>query len=117
MDAKELEGWLTATHKSKWYWREVDKQAIALGGDGCTGVPDFRKKYCDEHDVHYRTHKFIFHCYALTFQEANFIFRWRHQRDSWFGRFSPMAWWRYLGVSWGGGIAWRTFGGLKPNGN
>jgi len=77
----------------------VDHIASALGTDHCTGVPDFYSDACDEHDVHSRTHRTIDGDW-LTKRQAAMIFKERIQTMSWFGRFSPMAQWRYWAVMW-----------------
>lgn len=38
------------------YRHAVQAAAVAVDSDHCTGVPDWYRDACDEHDVHYRTH-------------------------------------------------------------
>ena len=77
----------------------VRRCAMALGGDHCTGVPDFYSDGCDEHDVHARTHRTL-EGEWLAKNEAARIFKERIQATSHFGRFSPMAQWRYWALCW-----------------
>lgn len=85
--------------KEALYWDLVRLKAVALGSDGCTGVPDFYLDACYEHDIHWRT-GFTLLGDPITYAEANTRFRRVIQSRSPFGRFSPMAWWRYWGVTW-----------------
>ena len=65
-----------------------------IKSDGCTGVPDFFLNGCKLHDFWYRTHRNLDGS-PITEQQADkglAQYIWRH---SLFGRFSPMAWWRY----------------------
>ena len=53
------------------YWKRVKEAAYALKGDGCTDAPDLTFRLCcDEHDVHYRTHKHLDGTH-ITKQEAD----------------------------------------------
>lgn len=47
-----------------------------------------------EHDCHYRTHHTIFGS-PITKTEADYILKRRIQQRSIFGRYSPMAYWRW----------------------
>mgnify|MGYP003524634728 CR=1 FL=1 len=91
--------------KDEEYWVRVQDRAIELKSDGCTGVPDFHLKCCLEHDAHYRLH-----CdmdgNPITKSEADKQFRLCIQQESKLGRFSPMSWWRWLGVKWFGRHSW-----------
>lgn len=62
-----------------------------MTGDGCTGVPDFYKSCCDEHDEHYSTHD-------ITRSEADQRFRDCIQQQSKLGKLSPLSWWRWAAV-------------------
>lgn len=73
--------------------------------DGCTRVLDLRVWACFEHDFYFRTHH-DFTGRVISFREANRRFRIRLQRLSLFGVCSPMAWWRWAGVSLCGRSAW-----------
>lgn len=59
--------------------------------NGCTGVPDIWVECCNEHDVDYYEG-------ILTRAEADAKFRRCMQAKSIFGRWSPMAFWRWCGV-------------------
>lgn len=88
------------------HWERVRSIAAALGSDGCSGVPDFHLDACLEHDIHYRTGKTIYGT-PLTRAQADARFRRCIQQRSIFGRFSPMAWWRWAGVRLFGGASWQ----------
>ena len=83
----------------------IRARAIALGSDGCTGVPDFYLDACYEHDIHYRTHRTL-DGRMITFEESNHWLGERIKTTSIFGRLSPMAWWRERGVALVGRRAW-----------
>lgn len=87
------------------YWERVRLKAAELGADGCSGVPDFYKDCCDEHDIHYRT-KHTLDGQPISRPEADVRFRECIQSRSGFGRLSPLSWWRWLGVRIFGGKAW-----------
>ena len=73
--------------------------------DGCTGVADAYVKACWEHDFYFRT-RHDFAGKIISFRESNRRFRLRIQRLSHFGVCSPMAWWRWAGVTAFGRQAW-----------
>ena len=83
------------------YWRRVRQRAFELGSDGCTCVSELFKESCLEHDIHWRTSKTI-DGHDITTAQANTRFRLVIQSRSRFGRFSPISWIRYAGVSLGG---------------
>lgn len=87
------------------YWARVRQRAAELGSDGCSGVLDVYLDACLEHDIHYRTHRRLDGS-PITRKEADALFRQRMQERSLFGAFSPMAWWRWLGVRAFGASAW-----------
>ena len=89
------------------YIERVRRAAQALGSDGCSVVPDFYVDGCYEHDVHYRTHQTL-DGRPITRRRADCWFRQRIQEMSWFGRFSPMSWWRWVAVRWAGESAWEA---------
>lgn len=89
----------------KHYWKRVKQRAKELGADGCSGVPDFYLHACLEHDIHYRTHHTL-DGVLLTRAEADAIFRKRIQQMSKLKRFSPMSYWRWVGVRIFGRRAW-----------
>jgi hypothetical protein len=89
------------------YWDRVRAEATRLGSDGCSGVPDFFRDACLEHDIHYRTHRNL-DGREITKREADRLFRQRMQDMSVFGAYSPMSWWRWLAVTLAGGSSWRA---------
>ena len=99
--------------KDKEYWKRVAHKAIDLDSDGCTGVPDFYITGCYEHDVHYRTHKTL-DGKPITRAESDRQLRQYIQSKSKFGRFSPMAWWRWVGVRLLAKSAWEKDGEGSP---
>lgn len=86
--------------ESSPYWTIVRKVAGILKSDGCTGVKDYFLDACLEHDIHWRTGRTVFGV-SITTGQANRRFRKVIQSRSRFGRFSPMSWWRWAGVSIG----------------
>lgn len=82
----------------KHYWREVRLKARELGSDGCTGVPDFYLDCCLEHDIHWRTGRTL-SGKRISPADANRRFKRCIQARSKLGKYSPMAQWRYLGVT------------------
>lgn len=84
----------TRRWQNNWYRGMVRAQAFALGGDGCSGVPDFYVDGCHEHDIAYRTHRDPLGK-PIDKKEADKRLRWFIQDHSIFGRFSPMSWWRW----------------------
>src|SRR3990167_3513292 len=98
--------WVDYTANASWYWSLVNRTAKKLGANGCTGVPDFYRQACLEHDIHYRTHLSVFGS-PITKATADRTFRRRIQQRSIFGILSPMAWWRWLAVRFFGGKAWK----------
>lgn len=85
------------------YWLALGVWAKKYS-DGCTCVKDIYVEACWEHDWHYRTG----HTFPnpdgrapelVTEAQANTRFRQVMQFESRLGRFSPISWWRYAGVS------------------
>ena len=109
MTSNDLNSWLAATAWDKVYWSDVRARAKRLNSDGCTGVPDYLVWTCLEHDVHFRTHRFLTG-EPIDFQSANYIFRARIQQGSPLGKFSPAAWWRWAAVAVFGASAWEDWG-------
>lgn len=89
------------------YWNRVRALARKLGSDGCTGVPEFYRDACLEHDVHYRTHRTVYG-HGILKAEADRRFRQRIQEQSPLGRFCPLSWWRWLAVVLFGKNAWNA---------
>lgn len=84
------------------YWDELRAWA-KINSDGCTCVKDIYVDACYEHDYHYR-HGFTFPTvdfpsHPINEAQANTRFRIVMQWESRFGRFSPISWIRYAGVS------------------
>lgn len=104
-----LDQWIKETKDHKLYWLNVRRTAAILNSDGCTGVLDIFRDTCLEHDIHYRTHRFLCGC-DIDFSTANYIFRRRIQQRSLFGRFSPVSWLRWIAVNHFGRKAWNTHG-------
>lgn len=79
----------------------IDDKAAELGADGCSGVSGAYVWCCKEHDVHWRlgTRR---NGTPISRAEADLVFRSCIQRCSPFGFWSPMAWWRWLGLKWFG---------------
>lgn len=102
-----MKGWLEKTAWDRVYWSDIRAKARELDADGCTGVPDWMVWTCLEHDVHYRTHHRLDGT-PITRTEADQVFRVRIQQGSPFGRFSPVSWWRWLGVRAFGSKAWKV---------
>jgi len=87
------------------YWQRVRIRARELRSDGCTGVPNFYKDCCLEHDIAYRTGRDI-DGRPVTREEADKQLRDCIQARSLFGKWSPMSWWRYWAVRWLAGRSW-----------
>lgn len=99
------------------YYQWVRAEAEKLGADGCTGVPDFHRDCCLEHDLAYRTGMdpraaFESGQWALSISraEADARFRTCNQKRSLLGWFAPMAWWRWAAVRL---LAAKAFKGTK----
>lgn len=106
-----FETWITNTDDDMRYWRRVRVRATELRSDGCSGVPDFYKDACLEHDIHYRTHRYMSGD-PIDKQTADLILKRRIQSWSLFGSYSPMAWWRWKYLTYGAQDAWDTYGGI-----
>ena len=105
------------------FWDWVDHEAAKIHSDGCSCVPDFYLKCCKIHDLGYWYAKDPYHAYNLYRQgEAHYWCKARPvvqknvdamlraciQKGSWFGRYSPMAWWRYWALREFGRKAWNS---------
>ena len=89
----------------------LEEWAREVKSDGCTGVPDFNKLCCLQHDYCYQTHTDPRAAYQgkvvpITRGEADKMFRLCNQSESFLHKVSPMAWWRWVGVRIGGRKAW-----------
>lgn len=89
------------------YWTTIRAIAQEMHSDGCSGVPDFYIDACYEHDYHYRYAETLYG-FPVTRVEADARFRQVIQARSRFGRFSPMAAWRWVGLRLFGERAWET---------
>jgi hypothetical protein len=83
------------------YREWVEDEAARLGSDGCTMALGLKVFCCKEHDVLWRTRKHRDGT-PCSEDEANARFRSCLMRSSRFGWFSPMAWWRWCAVKFGG---------------
>jgi len=90
------------------YWVCVRETAKAIGSDHCSKVPDFYRDCCDEHDVGYRFGE-DFDGTLMTRGAVDARFRQCMQAQSWFGRCSPMAWWRWAAVRIASGRIWKQY--------
>lgn len=68
-----------------------------IKSDGCTNVTDLYFPACVVHDFWYSYH-LDFDGTEISKQEADKRFRKYMQKLSPFGIFSPMSWWRWVGV-------------------
>ena len=93
--------------KGDRYWALVRFMAARLDSDGCTGVPEFYQEACLEHDCHWRLGETLWGD-TITTAEANTRFRRVIQSRSRLGRFSPLSWWRWVGVTLGGKVLAHT---------
>lgn len=85
---------------------DIEKIALFVESDGCTGVIDFYYSICVIHDFYYRTHC-DFYGNPISKADADRIgLRDGIRSKSWLGRFSPMAWWRWQGVKYLADKAW-----------
>ncbi len=80
--------------------------AQKLKSDGCTGVPEFYRDGCLEHDVSYRTGRDP-KDRKITRREADKRLRWYVRMNSPFGAYSPLGWWRWAGVRIAGFWSWQ----------
>ena len=94
-----------AIYSGPVYWDKVRDRAKELGSDGCTGVIDFYKDACLEHDVHYHL-KETLGGRVLTRRDADTIFRLRIMGLSPLGVLSIVAWVRWIGVRLFGAFLW-----------
>lgn len=80
------------------YWDIVRRMAKELKSDGCSMVADIWVDCCYEHDIHWRTGKTI-DGEDISIGEANKRFRECMQAKSKLGKASPVALWRWAGVT------------------
>lgn len=101
----DLKRWLKDTAWHRLYWSKVRERAKALDSDGCSGVPDWMIWTCYEHDIHYRTHRFL-DGKEITRAKADRIMRVRMQQGSAWGVLYWRSWARWIGVRLFGANAW-----------
>ncbi|MCB7128003.1 MAG: hypothetical protein J3T61_00490 [Candidatus Brocadiales bacterium] len=77
----------------------VRMRAKDIRSDGCSGVLPLYEDVCYEHDIHYATHRCFYLGDELTQEDADRYLKWGIQYFSFFGRWSPMARWRYRALS------------------
>jgi len=94
--------WTYEDYAARWtdaYRQKVLAEALTIKADGCSGVPDFFLIVCLEHDSLYARHRDLFTGLPVTQEQADLFLKWGIQYHSRFGRWSPMAWWRYRALS------------------
>ena len=99
------------------YWDWIKAEALKVGSDGCSKVPDFYLGACRQHDLAYfyakdprsaYTHQSWALADHITKGGADIQFRQTIQKKSTFGVLSPMSWWRWLGLKLFGSKAWNS---------
>lgn len=85
------------------YGKELER---AIESDGCTAVTELYHICCVVHDLGYREG---IDPWGRTVSRADVdrSFRLCMQKHSKLGRFSPMSWWRWVGVRVGGYFLWK----------
>ena len=102
------------------YWEWIRSEAALIGTDGCSAVMGFHVECCFEHDLGYyyardprdayrksydpdiAPNEEWLHADPIEREEVDARFRSCHQNRSKFGRWSPMAIYRWLGGRGGG---------------
>ena len=102
--------WAFTNTLSTKEWRKFTEKDIAdialfINSDGCTGVPDFYLDCCIIHDWFYATHR-DFNGNPKTKAFADKVLEECIRKESWLGKWSPMAWWRWQGVKHWANKAW-----------
>lgn len=91
-------------YKQRWkndgYRYKVRREARRIKSDGCSGptLPMYEDG-CFEHDIHYAIHKDFYEGVEILQEDADRMMKWYIWTHSWFGRWSPMARWRYRALS------------------
>ena len=80
------------------YWKDIRLWAKELKSDGCSFATEAFKEACLEHDCHWWTGETLWGT-AVSIQAANDRFRAVMRSRSRFGKYSPMAFWRWAAVS------------------
>lgn len=97
------------TWLARWAWKR---------SDGCTGVSNWYLFCCWAHDFGYQTgldpyQYWMGHRVAQGEPESNTKLRWCIQAESKLGRFNPISWIRYWGVSLFGRFFYNPNRGVK----
>jgi hypothetical protein len=93
------------------YWQEVERRAKELHTDGCSGLVQWYKKFCYEHDIHYRTHQMLDGT-PIGKWMADAIFAWRQMNMSPTGAAVGVT--RWVGLTVAGWFAWYKDGRGSP---
>ena len=106
---------LVDPEKDPLYRAWLERWAKEVKSDCCTGVPDFNRLCCLQHDYCYQTHTdpreaFKGKTVPMTRSQSDALFRQCNQEESFFKKLSPMALWRWAGVRIGGRCAWNKGG-------
>ncbi len=108
---------MSATDRQHRYWRAVKRRAAEIDSDGCTFVNRLYGRRqspsylcCLQHDVEYFDGETV-EGDPVTRRQADQRFRRCVQEWSTLGRWSPLAWARWLGVRAGGWWTWRKYRG------
>lgn len=103
------------------YWDWVEHEAALINTDGCSNVTGAYRRHCLAHDLSYFYARDPVSAYRLCVAgdvdywryalpiaraEADAAFRRGMQSDSPAGVFSPVALWRWAGLTLFGGTAW-----------
>lgn len=108
-DALRFLATLSSDDWRKFTQTDFDRIAEFTNSDGCTGVIDFYRNGCILHDFGYRTH-LDFKGNKTAKEATDIMLRDYIRSKSWFGKYSPLAWWRWQGVKYLAERAWRTNG-------
>jgi hypothetical protein len=111
------------------YWNFIRSESELIGSDGCSCVSGVNVDCCREHDLAYKLARDPRDAYkhfrigrhvdsweaALPIDRytADKRFRQCHMNRSAFGKWSPMAWWRWAGVRLFGGRIWNCHRALE----
>lgn len=99
------------------YLKWVREEAKKINSDGCSGVPDFHKDCCLEHDLAYFWGRDPIEAYKLSSGPHEDGVLWslagkitRSEADARFRKCQGdlMGFWRWLGVRIGGRFAWNN---------
>jgi hypothetical protein len=85
------------------YWQAIERRAKELRTDGCSGLVQWYRKFCWEHDIHYRTHEMLDGT-TIGKWMSDAIFVWRHVNMSPTAAGVGIA--RWIGLTFGGWFSW-----------